>query len=645
MKHLDRFTSSRLSTATRIVVLTALTIPLIISPAIHFSPVAVGHALTLVPHPGIYITSNNGFNQTDSVVSGNGTVSNPYVIEGWEITSDPGISIRYTSVFFIVRNVYLNGFGVDLLYVSNGELSNDTISNSGGVTIESSNSDVVANSTISASVGEGLHIMDSKSISITGNVFSWCRYSAVDLQGYSSSNIVLSSNKIFGNGEDGLDANSSNLTITDNMIYSNGGLGIWLQYDGNINVTGNTILHNGSTGIVLTYLTGTVRAYHNNFVMNGVKPQAYSSLTGSNIWDDGYPDGGNYWSDYAGVDNCSGQMQNICNNPDGIGDTAYTIDLNNRDNYPLIQPWGFRDSQGPSWRTGSSLTTMSISQFGLTLNWTSAMDTYWVANYKVYKDGALIAELAGTTQSYTVNGLLPGTTYFFNVEAGDAWNNWTTNGPSLNVTTVDIPPVPPPQQGAFLFYRLRYSHQANQGEPLFFTNEFWNLGDTPLRIVGVDIQFDFATYSLFSANAQYPTICGGAYSGALNVGLSSGQTLHKSVTVPSTASIGNHTFTATVDWQYQSQMQIYPNSPPITVWCDTGPLSLRGWVQIGPGTTNPNPSPNSTKNPTTPASKASIWSGIRTIFPFALGAWSIIVACALLLFARHEKRNRHGRNP
>jgi len=63
--------------------------------------------------------------------------------------------------------------------------------------------------------------------------------------------------------------------------------------------------------------------YHNNF--NNTQ-QVSSDGTSTNVWDDGYPSGGNYWSDYNGTDA----------NHDGIGDSAYVIDANNTDNYPLM---------------------------------------------------------------------------------------------------------------------------------------------------------------------------------------------------------------------------------------------------------------------------------------------------------------------
>jgi hypothetical protein len=53
------------------------------------------------------------------------------------------------------------------------------------------------------------------------------------------------------------------------------------------------------------------------------------------MWDNGYPDGGNYWSDYTGTDVYSGAGQNIPGS-DGIGDTPYVINTSNRDNYPLM---------------------------------------------------------------------------------------------------------------------------------------------------------------------------------------------------------------------------------------------------------------------------------------------------------------------
>ncbi|MCJ7423045.1 hypothetical protein MUP01_02090, partial [Candidatus Bathyarchaeota archaeon] len=58
----------------------------------------------------------------------------------------------------------------------------------------------------------------------------------------------------------------------------------------------------------------------------------------ANVWDDGYPSGGNYWSDYAGLDLYRGAYQNESGS-DGIGDVPYNIDASNNDHYPLMTPW------------------------------------------------------------------------------------------------------------------------------------------------------------------------------------------------------------------------------------------------------------------------------------------------------------------
>jgi hypothetical protein len=76
--------------------------------------------------------------------------------------------------------------------------------------------------------------------------------------------------------------------------------------------------------------------YHNNFINN--TQQAQVTPGHADVWDHGYPSGGNYWSDYNGTDSYSGPHQNETGS-DGIGDTPYTIDGNNTDRYPLVKPF------------------------------------------------------------------------------------------------------------------------------------------------------------------------------------------------------------------------------------------------------------------------------------------------------------------
>jgi len=71
--------------------------------------------------------------------------------------------------------------------------------------------------------------------------------------------------------------------------------------------------------------------YHNNFAYN--HKNAYDNA--NNTWDNGYPSGGNYWSDYAGIDKFNGPSQNISGS-DGIGDMPYKVGKS-EDRYPLME--------------------------------------------------------------------------------------------------------------------------------------------------------------------------------------------------------------------------------------------------------------------------------------------------------------------
>jgi hypothetical protein len=128
-----------------------------------------------------------------------------------------------------------------------------------------------------------------------------------------------------------------------NNITANNRDGIGLYWSSNYNsVSRNNIVANNRHGIGL-YDSLNNKFCHNNFIDNFLQVYIYTSGY-ANVWDDGYPSGGNYWSDYVrtGVDFLSGPFQNETGS-DGIGDSAYWIsppstppELRQIDHYPLM---------------------------------------------------------------------------------------------------------------------------------------------------------------------------------------------------------------------------------------------------------------------------------------------------------------------
>jgi parallel beta-helix repeat protein len=117
-------------------------------------------------------------------------------------------------------------------------------------------------------------------------------------------------------------------------------------------IRGNTVEGN-SRGISL-YESSNNSIIYNNFWNNTSQVDTYNSV---NSWDDGYPSGGNYWSDYTGEDA----------NGDEIGDTPYTIDANNQDNYPLMGPWtNVGENVTATHASGVSLTFANVTSSGIT---------------------------------------------------------------------------------------------------------------------------------------------------------------------------------------------------------------------------------------------------------------------------------------
>jgi hypothetical protein len=86
-----------------------------------------------------------------------------------------------------------------------------------------------------------------------------------------------------------------------------------------------------ANGVGVELRGGPNEVYHNRFEFNTVQARDTGS---ANAWDDGYPSGGNWWSDYAGTDLYAGPSQSTPGS-DGIGDTPRTVAPNGIDRYPF----------------------------------------------------------------------------------------------------------------------------------------------------------------------------------------------------------------------------------------------------------------------------------------------------------------------
>ncbi|UCE16098.1 MAG: right-handed parallel beta-helix repeat-containing protein [Candidatus Bathyarchaeota archaeon] len=147
-------------------------------------------------------------------------------------------------------------------------------------------------------------------------------------------NSVITSNNIVDNVGGIYLHESSNNSISENNIENNG-IAISLDLSSNNFLSRNNVRNNW-IGIHL-HLSSDNKFYHNNFI-NNTEQVSYPSHDYANFWDDGYPSGGNYWSDYTGSDLHSGPYQNETGS-DGIGDLPYVIDGNNEDMYPFKYLW------------------------------------------------------------------------------------------------------------------------------------------------------------------------------------------------------------------------------------------------------------------------------------------------------------------
>lgn len=181
-------------------------------------------------------------------------------------------------------------------------------------------------------------------------------------------------------------------------------------------ILGNEITYNNivsfiGCGIALTYNASGNLVHHNNLLDSG-----YNGCDGgnNNSWDDGYPSGGNFWSDYFGPDLFSGPNQDIPGS-DGKGDTPHDTRGVGRDNYPLVgMPFG----NVPIERLGIELTGSNFENVTLTWNvsWSGGNASHNITRFDILRSSNYSTNRTGYQVVASVSNY---TTEFVDYKAGE----------------------------------------------------------------------------------------------------------------------------------------------------------------------------------------------------------------------------------
>jgi parallel beta-helix repeat protein len=253
------------------------------------------------------IISNNGYEGIMIPEGGSSTISGNTLVNN-------GINARG------LANIIGNNINDGTIWVREGggsSILGNNVSN-GGIVLQERWSDTVSGNNMT-DFSTGIFLWGATNCIIFRNSVTNCDC-GVRVGTYTDSNAISENNiAVCGDGiRLGGDLCRNN-TITRNII-ANNGYGIF--FNGGLSSPNNT------------------RTYHNNFIYNAeqVGHETAPPQGSLNFWDDGYPSGGNHWSDYIGVDLKRGPDQDFLGS-DGIGDTPYVIGVGNQDHYPLMNPW------------------------------------------------------------------------------------------------------------------------------------------------------------------------------------------------------------------------------------------------------------------------------------------------------------------
>jgi len=274
-----------------------------------------------------------------------------------------GITLSYSNNNILTSNSASSNYHGIILWSSNNNtlMSNTSSSNSWhGISLGSSNNNTLRSNTMSGnkwnfgidgtSLSHYIQNVDTSNLVDGKPIYYWVNQQNRQVPNdagfvgiVNSLNITVRDLTLVNNLQGVLFASTINSKI-ESINASNNLYGIFLDSSDNNIFVSNTI-QNNYYGIQLSYSNDN-KIYHNNFKDNKNKPQAKIVSGTGNVFDNGYPPnfgltihGGNFWSDYAGVDLKKGPSQDQIGG-DGIGDTPYVF-TGGRDKYPFMKEDGW----------------------------------------------------------------------------------------------------------------------------------------------------------------------------------------------------------------------------------------------------------------------------------------------------------------
>jgi parallel beta-helix repeat protein len=277
-----------------------------------------------------------------------------------------GIGLLYSANNTIGDNIVTSNFGIGItLYsdssVGNVIFGNNLTDNPCGIEVEGSDNTLIANSIVQSS-GYGILFDDGYNSTLRNNSISNCKFNLA-FWGISPNDIdtsntvngkpiyylvnkqdmtvplnagyialvnctgitVKNQNLDNSNEEELFLADTTDSLITENNITSQS-WAIWSQNSNNNTITENTF----TDGLFWLDNSSNNKIFHNNFLAGA----SVNVNQGTNTFDNGYPSGGNYWSDYTTVCPNATEIDSS-----GIWNTPYVIDANDTDQYPLMEPY------------------------------------------------------------------------------------------------------------------------------------------------------------------------------------------------------------------------------------------------------------------------------------------------------------------